>query len=220
MYALILVLALIAPVAFAGTGATKSSATMNTESSTMGTSSAATTTTTEPHAFVMAKDLKWVAAPAGLPKGAQIAVIDGDPSKAAEFTVRLKFPAGLRIMPHTHPTAERVTVMQGTMALGMGDKFDEKTAQTLQVGDFAKLPAGMRHYAMAKTAAIVQLHGMGPFEITYVNPSDDPRNQTTGTSSSTTLPADDSSMGSTSSAPVTAPATAPAAPAPESSEVK
>ena len=216
MYALILVLALVAPVAFAGPGAAKTTNTMKTETSTMDTRSAATTTTTaEPHVFVMSKDLKWVAAPAGLPKGAQLAVIDGDPSKAAEFTVRLKFPANYKIMPHTHPTAEKVTIMQGTMALGMGDKFDEKTAQIFQVGDFAKLPAGMRHYAMAKSEAIIQLHGMGPFEINYVNPSDDPRNQTMNTRSTTTMPVEDSDMSSTSSAPATAPA--PAAPAPESS---
>jgi len=105
---------------------------------------------------------------------ASFAVVSGDPGKAGEFVVRLKMPAGYKIMPHWHPTAEHVTVISGSFALGMGEKFDAKAMTTLPAGGYALLPAEMRHYAMAKTAAVVQVHGMGPFALTYVSPADDP----------------------------------------------
>jgi quercetin dioxygenase-like cupin family protein len=84
-------------------------------------------------------------------------------------------PAGYKINPHYHPTDENVTVLSGTFQIGMGDKFDESTMRALPAGGFVLLPAAMHHYAMAKTAAVVQVHGMGPFQLTYVNPADDPQ---------------------------------------------
>jgi hypothetical protein len=83
-------------------------------------------------------------------------------------------PAGYTIKPHWHPTDENVTVLSGTFSLGMGEKFDKATMKDLPAGGFALLPAEMRHYAVAKTAAVVQVHGQGPFALTYVNPADDP----------------------------------------------
>jgi quercetin dioxygenase-like cupin family protein len=83
-------------------------------------------------------------------------------------------PAGYRIAPHWHPTDEHVTVLFGTFALGMGDEFDKATMKDLPAGGYALLPAEMHHYALAKTEATVQVHGMGPFALTYVNPGDDP----------------------------------------------
>jgi quercetin dioxygenase-like cupin family protein len=120
------------------------------------------------------KDLKWGAPPPVFEKGASMAVVSGDPGKEGLYVVRLKMPAGYRINPHWHPTDEHVTVISGTFALGMGEKFDKATMKELPAGGYALLPAQMRHYAMAKTAAIVQVHGMGPFQLTYVNPADDP----------------------------------------------
>ena len=83
-------------------------------------------------------------------------------------------PAGYKIMPHWHPTDEHVTVLSGTFALGMGEKFDKASMKKLPVGGYALLPADMRHFAMATTAATIQVHGQGPFVLTYVNPADDP----------------------------------------------
>jgi hypothetical protein len=74
-----------------------------------------------------------------------------------------------------------VTVLSGVFALGMGDKFDDATMKSLPVGGYASLPTGMHHYAMAKTPAVVQIHGMGPLALTYVNPADDPRQQAPST---------------------------------------
>ena len=88
-----------------------------------------------------------------------------------------QLPAGYRIAPHWHPTTENVTVLAGTVALGMGEKYDELGLTNLEVGGFAALPADMRHFFVARTAATIQVHGMGPFAITYVNAADDPRNK-------------------------------------------
>jgi quercetin dioxygenase-like cupin family protein len=127
------------------------------------------------HVYVTPSTLQWGPAPDSLPPGAQAAVIDGDPTRAGMFVIRLKFPSGYTVPPHWHPTDENVVVLQGTMRIGMGDKVDEKTALQLPVGSFIKLPKEMHHYATATGESIVQVHGMGPFAITYVNKADDPR---------------------------------------------
>jgi hypothetical protein len=106
-----------------------------------------------------------------------MAVISGDPSKAEPFVIRGQFPAGYRVAAHWHPTAENMTVLSGTVALGMGDKFDEAGLKDLPAGSYAVLPAEMRHFFMSKTAATIQVHGMGPFAVNYVNPADDPSKQ-------------------------------------------
>ena len=127
------------------------------------------------HVMFSAADLKWNDGPAALPAGAKIAVLSGDPGKAGLFTVRLKFPTGFKVPPHTHPTAEHVTVLSGTLAMGMGPKFDEAAAHEMSAGAFSLMPAGTEHFASCKSECIVQVHAMGPFEVKYVNPADDPR---------------------------------------------
>lgn len=126
--------------------------------------------------FVKPDQIQWAEAPSGLPAGAKMVVLDGNPEEKGSFTVRLKMPDGYKIAPHTHPTIERVTVISGTAHLGMGPKFDEAAAQTLPPGSFAVLPSGMQHYASATGETVVQIHSHGPFKINYVNPADDPRN--------------------------------------------
>jgi hypothetical protein len=122
-----------------------------------------------------AEDVKWGAAPPVLPAGAQMAVLDGDPGgKGTAYTLRLKLPDGYKIMPHTHPAAEHVTVLAGTFNVGMGKAFDAATAKPFAVGGYGTMPANMAHYASATGETIVQVHGLGPFALTYVNPSDDP----------------------------------------------
>jgi anti-sigma factor ChrR (cupin superfamily) len=121
-----------------------------------------------------AKDLKWGPAPNVLPPGAKIAVISGDPFKDDLYVVRLKMPAGYKIPAHNHPTAEYVTVISGKFNIGMGDKLDPKKGMMLHAGGFAAAPAQMNHYAWASGPTVVQVHGQGPFAITYVDPADDP----------------------------------------------
>src|SRR5262249_42360306 len=126
------------------------------------------------HTMITPNDIKWGPAPPALPPGAQFAVLSGDPSKAEPFTIRLKAPDGYKIMPHWHPTDENVTVLEGTFAMGVGEKFDEGAAHEMPVGSFVRMPKGTRHYAMAKGETVVQVHAIGPFVITYVNPNYDP----------------------------------------------
>jgi quercetin dioxygenase-like cupin family protein len=123
---------------------------------------------------VQPEEIKWGAAPPVLPAGAKMAVLAGDPAGTGLVTVRLKLPPGYKIPAHWHPTDEHVTVISGTLALGMGDVLDEKKSKTLKVGGYGVAPANMHHFAWTKTGGVVQVHLMGPFQITYVNPADDP----------------------------------------------
>jgi anti-sigma factor ChrR (cupin superfamily) len=119
-------------------------------------------------------DVKWAPAPNVLPAGAQIAIISGDPFKDGLYVVRLKMPANYKIPAHNHPTTEYVTVVSGDFHIGMGDKLDTSEGQLLRAGGFAEAPAKMNHYAWTDGETVVQVHGQGPFAITYVNPADDP----------------------------------------------
>lgn len=127
---------------------------------------------------VNAKDIKWSPVPPAFPKGAEFAVLSGDPSKDGLYVVRMKMPAGYRIPAHNHPTDELLTVISGNLHVGMGDKFDAKKGVSLTAGAYGEAPAKMNHYAWATSPTIVQVHGRGPFAITYVNPADDPRGST------------------------------------------
>lgn len=118
--------------------------------------------------------LQWSDAPPALPKGAKVAVLDGDPFKPGPYVIRLKMPPGYKVPPHWHSKAENVTVIMGMLSLGMGDTLDEKKADTLRPGGFHAIGAQVHHYAYSKGGAIVQIHGEGPFDITYINPADDP----------------------------------------------
>jgi len=127
------------------------------------------------HAAQTAK-LAWGPAPPFLPAGAKFALVSGDPGKSGPFEIRLDMPSGYMIPPHTHPTAETVTVKSGHFAYGMGDKVDKKAEKTMTAGKSGTLPPNMAHWAHAKGRTVVAVSGNGPFAITYVNPTDDPRN--------------------------------------------
>lgn len=131
------------------------------------------------HILVTPTDVKWAPAPPSLPPGAQAAVLEGDPTKPGLFAMRIKLPDNYRIAPHFHGADEHVTVLQGTFVVGMGEKFDEKAAKDLTAGSFAMMPSGMRHFAFTKGETLLQVHAVGPWTLTYVNPADDPRNKTT-----------------------------------------
>lgn len=122
-------------------------------------------------------ETKWKDGPASLPKGAKIAVLEGDPTKEGPFVFRVKAPDGYRIPPHTHPKTERVTVVAGTFNIGMGDKFNEQATRPMPPGTYGFWEAGMKHFVWTKGETVVQFHGLGPWSINYVNPKDDPRNQ-------------------------------------------
>ena len=126
------------------------------------------------HVAVNIADLKWGDPPPVFEKGASFTVVSGDPGKPGIFVARLRMPAGYKINPHWHPTDEHVTVLAGTFAVAMGEKFDNAAMKKLSAGGYVLLPAESRHYAMAVEATTVQIEAMGPFALTYVNAADDP----------------------------------------------
>ena len=123
------------------------------------------------------KAMKWMDGTAvGLPAGAKLAVVKGDPSKAGDFTVRIQMPANYAVPPHHHPGDETVRVMgDGTLSYGMGDKLDRSNVGSLTKGYHVTMAAGMNHYVFTTDPIELQVTGTGPFAITYVAPKDDPR---------------------------------------------
>ena len=119
--------------------------------------------------------VKWGPAPPFIPAGAQLAVLEGNPMGASgDYTIRLKMPDGYKIAPHTHPLRENVTVISGTLKVGMGDKWDDSKTMSFGAGSFAYLDPSMHHYAGAKGETVIQIHGQAPVQFNYINPADDP----------------------------------------------
>ena len=128
----------------------------------------------EKHAFTP-DNISWGPVPAFVPAGAQLAVVEGDPTASTgDYTIRLKMPDGYRIAPHWHPKRENVTVISGTLKFGMGDRFEVDKMVGFPAGSFAYLDPDMHHYVMASGETIVQIHGMSPVQFNYLNPTDDP----------------------------------------------
>ena len=127
--------------------------------------------------LLVPSDMKWVPAPpeTGMPSVVQMTILSGDPSKTGMFSLRLKIPAGGMVNAHWHPTDEHVTVLQGTFAAGMGDKYDAAATHDFPTGSYVVMPKRMHHFASAKGETVVQVDAMGPFVLNYVNPADDPR---------------------------------------------
>jgi hypothetical protein len=126
------------------------------------------------HVMVSPGDLKWQDVPS-LPPGAKMAVIEGPPNEAVPFTFRLKFPADYKIPAHWHPAIEHVTVISGSFHMGTGDKLDSAKTKALPPGSVAIMQPKTNHFGWTKDETIVQVHGVGPWGVTYVNPADDPR---------------------------------------------
>jgi quercetin dioxygenase-like cupin family protein len=128
------------------------------------------------HVVVRPAAIKWGPSPPSLPPGSQMAVLVGDPGKpGAPYVFRVKMPDGYKSPPHWHPSDENVTVLAGTLLVGKGEKFDPSAVEELPAGSFMRMPKTLRHFSIAKGETIIQLHGVGPFEVHYVNPADDPR---------------------------------------------
>ena len=106
---------------------------------------------------------------------ADLLLIEGDPTQAGVFTMRIKFPAGFTVAPHYHSQTEHATVVSGALHIGMGPTFDRSAMQVLQAGSFGFWVAGTPHFAWFEHETVLQLHGQGPWTVTYVNPADDPR---------------------------------------------
>lgn len=128
----------------------------------------------QPHTMMSSGDLKWTDAPSVGP-GAKIAVIEGPLDKPVPFTFRLRMPANMKVAPHTHPAFERVTVLSGTFHFAHGTTFDEAKTRPLKPGDVAIMPPGSPMFGFTREETVIQLHGVGPWGIAYLDPADDPR---------------------------------------------
>jgi hypothetical protein len=119
--------------------------------------------------------IEWKAGPDSLAPGAKMAVLEGDPSKDGFFTIRLLMPDGYRVAPHWHPKTERLTIISGTVNLGTGDRFDTTAAKALPAGTYSSMPPKMTHFAWMTSETVLQLSSIGPWQVIYVDPADDPR---------------------------------------------
>jgi quercetin dioxygenase-like cupin family protein len=117
-----------------------------------------------------ASSIVFSAAPPNMPKGVQMAVLEGDPRQEGMFTLRLKVPAGFALPPHTHPTDERVTVLDGSVSVGFGAARDPDNARSFGPGSFYVNPPGIPHYVFSEQGATLQITGEGPWRVDLVPP--------------------------------------------------
>ncbi|MCP1168540.1 cupin domain-containing protein [Limimaricola litoreus] len=132
-------------------------------------------TAEEQHTVTPVEEVTFQPGPPTLPEGAQIAVLLGHPAEEGAFVIRFKFPAGFEVPPHRHSKEEHLTVLSGRFGMSTGEVLDKTGVTPLMPGGFVRIPAGHPHFAWAEEVTVVQLNGMGPFDIIYVDEADDPR---------------------------------------------
>ena len=130
------------------------------------------------HMVALPDDMKWEPGPPGLPPGSKIAVLDGDPTKPGLFVIRAKLPDGYTVPPHWHSTDENITVISGSFGIGLGDRIETAKTRYMPAGSYVRLGQKEHHYAVAKGETVIQIHAMGPFDIHYLSPADDPTRKT------------------------------------------
>lgn len=119
---------------------------------------------------------EWAPAPPVLPAGAEIAVLSGNPFADGWYVLRLKLPTGYDVPAHIHSGDELITVISGEFNIGHGNKLDRAATTLLNAGGFVEMPAGHPHFAWTSAETVLQIHGPGPFDITYMDPADNPMN--------------------------------------------
>ncbi len=127
------------------------------------------------HVTVPAGELQWTPMFLGLER----AVVSGDPDKPGPFVIRLRAKVGATVPAHWHPVDEHITVLSGTLRLGMGDKYDPKALHVLTAGTYSFMPKNVRHFGTFTPGSVIQVHGTGPFVLNFVNPAEDPRKPAT-----------------------------------------
>jgi hypothetical protein len=123
--------------------------------------------------------LAWGPPPPGLPTGARVAVVSGDPAKAGPYTVRVEMPPDYTVRPHHHPMSEELRLLQGTLHLGYGKKWDERAMKAMVTATPVPIGAKVPHFLHAADRVLLEVQSTGPFAITYIDPKDDPRTDST-----------------------------------------
>jgi quercetin dioxygenase-like cupin family protein len=125
---------------------------------------------------VLPDDIDWKPF-AAFPPSVRLAVIVGQPSQNAPYTIRVKVPHGVKLMPHRHPEDRVYTVMSGVFYIGLGDRFDPDKLEAFPPGSVVVLPGNTFHFHWAKSSEyITQVTAIGPLGLEYLNAEDDPRN--------------------------------------------
>lgn len=130
---------------------------------------------TSPHIILLPDNLQWKKAPEAFPPGAMLAPLTGDNTAVGPYTIRLKFPKGYKLPPHTQFQAAHLTIISGQLFVGVGKNFDTSKGEVLSPGSFVLIPRKFPHFLEAREEVVVQLHGTAPLTLTYLNKSDDPR---------------------------------------------
>lgn len=111
------------------------------------------------------------------PPAVSLAVVVGNPTERAPYTIRVKVPAGVRLLPHRHPEDRVYTVISGVFYIGLGDEFDATALEAYPPGAVIVLPGNTSHFHWARSGEYVtQVSAVGPLGIEYVSAADDPRN--------------------------------------------
>jgi quercetin dioxygenase-like cupin family protein len=129
------------------------------------------------HVFksVLSEDINWKPFPA-FPPSVCLAVIVGQPSEAGPYTIRVRVPHGVKLMPHRHPEDRVYTVISGIFYIGLGDEFDTEKLEAFPPGSVIVLPGNTSHFHWAKSSEyITQVTAIGPLGLDYVSADDDPR---------------------------------------------
>ncbi|MFI4952318.1 MAG: cupin domain-containing protein [Burkholderiales bacterium] len=130
--------------------------------------------------LVNAKNFQWAAAPPALPKGAKVAVLYGDPSSNGPYVLLLSMPSKYKLPFHWHSQAQYMTVISGTLYVASTETYDKKIAHAVKAGGFVYVPPQGQQFAFTKGKTVVEVQGVGPYDIKYTNPKDDPLNGTHG----------------------------------------
>ena len=129
---------------------------------------------------ILPEDIEWKPF-AAFPPSVRLAVVVGQPTEPAPYVIRVRVPRGVKLMPHMHPEDRIYTVISGVFYIGVGDQFDADKLQAYPPGAVIVLPGNTPHFHWAKSGEYVtQVTAVGPLGIHYVNPTDDPRNESSG----------------------------------------
>jgi len=132
--------------------------------------------TQEPRSLALTpSEMPWISQGPLAASGMEQLNLVGNPSKPGPYTLRLKFPKGLKIAPHSHPDSREVTILSGVFATGYGETFDSAKLKILPAGSFYTEPANVPHYIEIKEDTVLQVSGTGPSGRKFINPSDNPK---------------------------------------------
>ena len=125
---------------------------------------------------VLPEDVEWRPY-AAFPPSARLAVVVGNPTEPGPYVIRVKVPAGVKLMPHRHPEDRVYTAISGVFYIGLGEQFDSDKLEAYPPGAVIVLPGGTAHFHWARSGEYVsQVSANGPLGLEYFNPTDDPRN--------------------------------------------